>query len=333
MIVEKSGMKRSSWVRAGIPVYQDLRQAQVRRICQIGLWLSRDDQLARGFDMNGSTAWALYENRLRRVSAYIHDHLDEDLDMERLAEIACMSSYHWHRIYRAIHGETLAATVKRLRLHRAAGDIVRTGLSVSEIARRSGYPNLQSFNRIFKSVYGMPPARYRKEGSHTEFEPSPYGKTKAMFDVTLRKIEPISLVGVRHTGSYMQISKAFETLFGTLHARGLAKPEMRMIGVYFDDPDIVPGKKLRSIACVVSDGSISAEAPLEPFTLDGGEYGVLRHKGPYADMYKAYQWLYAEWLPTSGRQLRDGLMFEDYLNNPRDVPPTELLTDIHMPLA
>ena len=66
--------------------------------------------------MNGETAWALYETRLRRVSAYIHDHLDEELDMARLAEIACMSSYHWHRIYRAIYGETLAATVKRLRL-------------------------------------------------------------------------------------------------------------------------------------------------------------------------------------------------------------------------
>jgi AraC family transcriptional regulator len=50
-------------------------------------------------------------------------------------------------------------------------------------------------------------------------------------------------------------------------------------------------------------------------------------------MHKAYQWLFSEWLPTSGRQLRDGLMFEDYLNNPRDVPPTELVTEIYMPLA
>ncbi|MBB3159770.1 AraC-like DNA-binding protein [Rhizobium laguerreae] len=95
--------------------------------------------------MNGDTAWALYENRLRRVSAYIHDHLDEELDMERLAEIACMSTYHWHRIYRAIYGETLAATVKRLRLHRAAGEIVRTELAVSEIAKRSGYPQSPIF--------------------------------------------------------------------------------------------------------------------------------------------------------------------------------------------
>ena len=283
--------------------------------------------------MNGTTAWALYENRLRRVSDYIHDHLDEDLDMDRLAEIACMSSYHWHRIYRAIHGETLAATVKRLRLHRAAGDIVRSDLAVSDIARRSGYPNIQSFNRIFKSVYGMPPARYRKEGSHTEFQPSPNGKTKAMFNVTLRKIAPIALVGVRHTGSYMQISKAFEMLFGTLYARGLAEPQMRMIGVYFDDPDLVPAEQLRSIACVACDSTIAIEPPLEALSLDGGEYAVLRHKGPYADMHKAYQWLYAEWLPTSGRQLRDGLMFEDYLNNPQDVAPTALLTEIHMPLV
>ncbi|MBB2682187.1 UNVERIFIED_ORG: AraC family transcriptional regulator [Rhizobium esperanzae] len=283
--------------------------------------------------MNGETAWTLYETRLRRVSAYIHDHLDEELDMERLAGIACLSSYHWHRIYRAIYGETLAATVKRLRLHRAAGEIVSTELAVSEIAKRSGYPNLQSFNRIFKSVYGMPPARYRKEGSHAAFQPSPDGKTKAMFDVTIREIAPTELIGVAHSGPYMQIGKAFETLFGTLYARGLARPDMRMIGLYLDDPDIVPAEQLRSIACVTGSAEVSAEAPFERRRIDGGDYAVLRHKGPYADMHKAYQWLYAEWLPKSGRQLKDSVMFEEYLNNPRDVPPTQLLTEIHMPLV
>ncbi|MBB4569833.1 AraC family transcriptional regulator [Rhizobium leucaenae] len=282
--------------------------------------------------MNGETAWALYETRLRRVSAYIHEHLDEELDMERLAEIACMSSYHWHRIYRAIYGETAATTVKRLRLHRAAGDLVNTRLSVSDVAKRSGYPNLQSFNRIFKSIYDMPPARYRNEGSHTIFESSTQGRITVMFDVTLRTISPMSLIGVAHRGSYMQIGKAFETLFGAIYARGLAKPDMRMIGVYMDDPDVVDVDKLRSYACVNAGNEIAADAPLERRTIDGGEYAVLRHKGPYSDMYKAYQWLYAEWLPASGRQLRDAVMFEEYLNNPRDVPPTELLTEIHMPL-
>ncbi|OJU86605.1 MAG: GyrI-like domain-containing protein [Shinella sp. 65-6] len=283
--------------------------------------------------MNGETAWSLYEHRLRRVSAYIHDHLDEELDMDRLAEIACLSSYHWHRIYRAIYGETLAATVKRLRLHRAAGEIVRTGLPISGIAKRSGYPNLQSFNRIFKSVYGMPPARYRKEGSHVVFEPAARGKANLMYDVTIKTIAPKSLVGVAHSGSYMDIGRAFETLTGTLHVRGLMPPQMTMIGVYLDDPGLVPAEKLRSYACMEAPADLPAEAPLERRSLDGGDYAVLRHKGPYADMHLAYRWLYAEWLPQSGRTLRDALMFEHYLNTPQDVAPTELVTEIYMPLA
>ena len=89
--------------------------------------------------------------------------------------------------------------------------------------------------------------------------------------------------------------------------------------------------KLRSFACVETDAAV--QAPLERRTLEGGEYAVLRHKGPYAEMHKAYQWLYAEWLPMSGRKLRDTVMFEEYVNNPRDVPPAELLTDINLPLV
>lgn len=282
--------------------------------------------------MREDSIWAVYEQRLRRVSAYIHDHLDEELDLDRLSDIACLSPHHWHRIYRAVHGETLAATIKRLRLHRAAGDLVRTDLSVEEIARRTGYPNLQSFNRIFKSVFGMPPARYRREGSHMVFQSINGKGFGEMYDVTMKTIGPRELVGVGHTGSYMGIGRAFEALGGTLQARRLYSPEMKMVGVYLDDPDLVPEDQLRSFACMTEGGDIPADAPLVHRHLDGGEYAVLRHKGPYADMHKAYQWLYGEWLPQSGREVRDTVRFEEYVNNPRDAAPTELLTDIYLPL-
>jgi AraC family transcriptional regulator len=282
--------------------------------------------------MREESIWAVYEQRLHRVSAYIHDHLDQELDLDRLSEIACLSPHHWHRIYRAVHGETLAVTVKRLRLHRAAGDLVRTSLPVEEIARRTGYPNLQSFNRIFKSVFGKPPARYRREGSHTVFQSISQKGLGEMYDVTMKTLAPRELVGVSHSGSYMGIGRAFETLGGTLQARHLYRPEMKMIGVYLDDPELVPEDRLRSFACMTEGEHVPAEAPLIHRHLDGGEYAVLRHKGPYADMHKAYQWLYGEWLPQSGRELRDTVMFEEYINNPRDAAPTELLTDIHLPL-
>ncbi|KQT97453.1 AraC family transcriptional regulator [Rhizobium sp. Leaf453] len=282
--------------------------------------------------MKEGSIWAVYEQRLRRVSAYIHDHLDEELDLDRLSAIACLSPHHWHRIYRAVHGETLAATVKRLRLHRAAGDLVSTTLSVEEIARRTGYPNLQSFNRIFKSVFGMPPALYRRDGSHTVFQSTNGKGLGGMYDVTMKTIAPRELIGVSHTGSYMGVGRAFETPGGTLQARQLFRPDMKMIGVYLDDPDLVPEDKLRSFACVTGGVDVPAKAPLVHRQLDGGDYAVLRHKGPYADMHKAYQWLYGEWLPISGRAVRDTVVFEEYINNPRDAAPTELLTDIYLPL-
>ncbi|MBP1882100.1 AraC family transcriptional regulator [Sinorhizobium mexicanum] len=282
--------------------------------------------------MNEETAWAGYERRLHRVSAYIYAHLDEELDLDRLSEIACMSPHHWHRVYRAVHGETLAATVKRLRLQQAAADLVQTSLSVEAIARRSGYPNVQSFNRTFKALYRLPPARYRNEGSHKAFETTLIEGNPDMYDVTLREVDTLALVGVAHTGSYMAIGQAFETLYGTLFSRNLFRPGMDMIGIYLDDPELVDTDKLRSFACVTTHGEFPVEAPLTPQSIEGGHYAVLRHKGPYADMPKAYQWLYATWLPQSGRAIRDSVMFEKYLNNPREVAPTELITEIFLPL-
>ena len=65
----------------------------------------------------------------------------------------------------------------------------------------------------------------------------------------------------------------------------------------------------------------------------GGKYAVLRHKGPYADMAAAYQWLYGEWLVNSNDEAADAPAFEEYLNNPKDTAPADLLIDICLPLA
>jgi len=282
--------------------------------------------------MSENEIWAAYEKRLLRVSAYIHEHLDEDLDLDRLSEIACLSAHHWHRVYRAVHNETLAVTVRRLRLHRAAGDLVRSERSVRDIAVRWGYPNLQSFTRTFAAAYGMPPARYRREGSHRAYALESDEESSRMFDVTIRTLAEQPLLAVPHAGSYMGIGKAFEALYGTLFSRNLFRPEMRMIGLFLDDPDLVAEEKLRSFACVTADENIPAEPPLTRRVLAGGDYAVLRHQGPYANMGAAYRWLYGTWLPGSGRSIRDEVMFELYLNNPREVPPNELLTEICLPL-
>lgn len=276
---------------------------------------------------------ASYIRRFTRVTEYIYANLDAELDLNTLADVAALSPWHWHRIWQAVYGESIAATVKRLRLQRAAADLAHTPMPVDEIWPRAGYGSAAAFSRSFKDAYGITPTEYRKAGSHTRFTlPAPRG-VSAMRDVAIKQLAPATLAVIPHKGSYMEIGRAFETLFGTLGARNLLRPGLCMKGLFYSDPTSVPEAELRSAAGIlVPDESFPVDAPLEKAFLRGGDYAVLRHKGPYSDMKAAYDWLYGEWLVRSGREAADAPVFEDYLNNPREVPPTELLTDICLPL-
>ncbi|MEP6621489.1 MAG: AraC family transcriptional regulator [bacterium] len=284
-------------------------------------------------DVNETDSAKGYEDRISRVIEYVFDHLDEDLDLNRLADVACLSPHHWHRVYSAMRGETIAATVKRLRLNRAAAFLAQTSMTVDAIAKRSGYPNVQSFTRIFSAVYGMPPATYRKRGSHTQFQLPARNSGGIMYDVKIATLPPMTAITVLHIGPYMEINKAFGTLFGILGSKGLLGPDVRSFGIFYDDVSTVPAAKLRSRAAAIMDRAVDVEPPLERTEIVGGEYVVLRHKGPYSDMKAAYEWLYGQWLPSSGRVPRDAAGLEEYLNDPRDTPPGELLSDIYIPLA
>lgn len=282
--------------------------------------------------MNTSGYSVDYQERMNRVAAYIHDHLDDDLDLLKLADVACLSPFHWHRIYHAFHGETIAATVKRLRLHRAAGYLVDSEMTVEKIAKKTGYGSLQSFTRIFKGVYGMPPAQYRRQGSHTQYQPVTREGSSIMHDVSVKTVPAISVAAMDHAGSYMAIDRAFGALAGWLGARNLFSPPVRSFGIFYDDPDTVPEDELRSKACFTVDGPIPDEPPVAAAEVAGGRYAILRHKGPYGDLKASYAWLYGEWLVKSGEEAADAPPFEEYLNDPRETPPTELLTDIYLPL-
>lgn len=273
-----------------------------------------------------------YASRLTRVSAYIHDHLDEELSLDALAGIACLSPYHWHRIYHAHFGETVAATVRRLRLQRAAADLAHTGKPITKVAERAGYDSQAAFTRAFSAAFGLPPAKYREVGSHSVFKTPVFQGVHVMYDVGITHVAPKALIAVAHRGSYMAIGKSFDLLFTTLAQRNLIRPDLRMIGVYLDDPTSVPEAELRSQAGVVVNEPVAVDAPLFSAHIRGGDHAVLKYKGPYGDMRAAYDWLYGQWLPSSGRDVADAPVFEEYFNSPRDTPPTELRTDIYLPL-
>ncbi|HVR54685.1 MAG TPA: GyrI-like domain-containing protein [Pseudorhodoferax sp.] len=283
--------------------------------------------------MSARRGWTDYQARMARVIAHVHEHLDAPLDLARLAALAHLSPYHWHRTYAALYGETLAATVRRLRLHRASGDLANSQLPVADVARRCGYPNVQSFARAFREAYGSSPSAYRRQGMHQVFRAGTAPVLAAGHKVEVRVVPAVQLAGLEHHGAYMQIGRAFETGFTRMAAAQLLRPGTRWLAVYFDDPEAVPERQLHARAGLSLPAGAAAPAGLTAFTLGGQRCAVLQHRGPYASMRAAYAWLYGRWLVETGHAAADLPVFEEYLNHPRDTAPEDLRTDICLPLA
>lgn len=273
-----------------------------------------------------------YSDRLNRVLDYLYAHLEEELSFDRLAEVACLSPYHWSRIYAAMRGETIVATIRRLRLQRAADQLANTDLELATVTARAGYSSPDTFGRAFKDAFGVSPAAYRETGSHAAFRAANAANDARGFPVTVESLPQRRCAGIDHTGSYMAIDHAMGRLFAELGARNALPARPEMIGLFFDDPDLGPEDELRSRACLPVSDAVTIHAPLVETALRGGLYARLSYTGPYADMRGAYRWLLGTWLPASGYEPDDAPIFEAYLNDPREVPQSQLRTDIHLPL-
>jgi len=107
-----------------------------------------------------------YQRRINRVIDYVQAHLDGDLTLERLAEVAAFSPFHFHRVFAAITGETLSDFIRRVRLERAAGALISLPeTSVLEIALRYGFSSAATFARAFKAHFGMSATQWRSDGA------------------------------------------------------------------------------------------------------------------------------------------------------------------------
>ena len=276
-----------------------------------------------------------YQRQLDVVTDYIYAHLDEDLSLETLAHVSGFSRYHWHRIYRAVRGETAAQTVRRLRLERAAAMLTETSWPVERIAWKAGFTGTEVFSRAFLRAYRTTPSRFRIGGRPASID-SPVtscgsGSTSSVsqdpgWAVRVETRRGYRLAVSEHRGSYMDIGRAFSRVRDRVGSGSL------MVAIYEDDPDAVPPAALRSAAGTVVDPGTKIPHDLTERMVPAGRYAIMRYIGPYSSMHDAYRWLYGRWLPSSGEEPRDHPIVEEYLTDPATTPPVHAVTDILLPL-
>jgi AraC family transcriptional regulator len=100
---------------------------------------------------------------LRRASRgreFLHAQACGPLSLEEAARAACLSAYHFHRVFRAAFGETPHAYLTGLRLERAK-QLLGQGVPVTEVCGAVGFESLGSFSALFRKHAGVPPSRFR----------------------------------------------------------------------------------------------------------------------------------------------------------------------------
>lgn len=294
-----------------------------------------------------------YEKRLALVLRHIENNLDAPLSLEELSGIACFSPFHFHRIFTAMVGESVAAYIRRLLLQRAAQQLSYSRTSVTRVSLDAGYDSLDAFSRAFRALFGMSPSLYRKNGGSPGLAaqrngiiPVYYNHLTGVYpmDIRIDRFMPRLTAATRHVGAYMDCGPAWERLCGQLAARNLVSSSALAIGICHDDPDVTPPEKCRMEVCVALPDGFTGESPEVRSLLENKDiylrqvgdantdYAVARVKGPYTLLHPAYRSLYGEWLPRSGREPAAELSFEIYLSDPSQTPESELLTEIYVPL-
>lgn len=103
------------------------------------------------------------QGRMERVVDFIHSHLTDEIDRQRLAKLAHLSLGAFSRFFHSRTGKTVPEYVNEVRIGRACRMLSEDAGNITDIAMDCGYRNLANFNRRFREVVGTTPSAYRQK--------------------------------------------------------------------------------------------------------------------------------------------------------------------------
>jgi AraC-like DNA-binding protein len=92
---------------------------------------------------------------------YIDDSFHERIDLDLLSRQACLSRYHFHRLFTRIYRVTPHQYLTRKRIEEAQKCLATNELTITEICNDVGFESIGSFSTLFKKEIGQAPASYR----------------------------------------------------------------------------------------------------------------------------------------------------------------------------
>lgn len=119
-------------------------------------------QLLSRFIKQGQSKIEMEDNRIAKTVLYIRKHLNEAIELEKLAEISCLSKDHFIRLFKKELGTTPLQYINQKKIEKAQILLITEELAVKEIAFQLAFDDYSYFNRLFKKTTGVTPQEYRR---------------------------------------------------------------------------------------------------------------------------------------------------------------------------
>ncbi len=107
-----------------------------------------------------STKTDLYR-RITKAKEFIDSNISEPLTLEKISGEACISRFHFLRLFKEVFGETPYQYISTMRIRKAVSLLSSGDLSVTEICSEVGFDSLSSFSWLFKQKMGLSPESFR----------------------------------------------------------------------------------------------------------------------------------------------------------------------------
>lgn len=253
-----------------------------------------------------------YSDKINNVLNYAHANGDKQLQLGDLADKACLSKFHFTRVFQDTIGESPVSFLRRIRLEKAASLIKNDiHLPIFEIALRCGFSTPQLFSRVFGDRFGYSPAQFRENRLNHVEDSSRTGYANSILDdffqicsetsasvtegqITLVKLLPTRVAYVRSIGRYGgcgDISKAMDAIQCWAEQNELWNATSEIIGISWDYSSITPVGLCRYDACVPVPITFPRSSSVSFQAIPGGMYATA--KIPYrvpSDLTKIWWW-------------------------------------------
>lgn len=291
---------------------------------------------------------AAKRHRLNRVVNFAQAHLDERITLDVLAEIACMSKFHFARVFTGYYREPPLSFLWRLRLERAARKLAFVpGDAITDIAMECGFSSTQAFSQSFRRRFHDCPRRFRRANFWRLTEAAPNApvlgrpgiivpsEETAVMPVRIEWRPAYRIAYIRHIGPYDDVGGGITGTFAALSAwargRGLLDSGTAGFGICPDSATITPVDRCIYDAGISVPEEFVEDDIVSTQTIPAGTYAVLRAKHK-RQILGLWEWMVTKWLPTSGMNYDLTFSYE-YLPPADDLFAAPLGTDLCLRLC